>query len=218
MTVSAVLSMTVFRVLQQISRGTLLTISFYFFGMICWGYTQCLLFKFVPKRCCLSKMQKNYSHLTGLPLDAYQDISPRFLIGLDNCKLGHIIKSREAKQNEPTTVETCLGRTVYGNCTAQEKTIWQWATNTTRLNNSRHEWGYCESMNTFDSQTVKRWIFGDGSTWNIEWTKIQGYRRRWRLWSRNIWTSLTFNCRKTPRTSNAYMISSDLGVGCAATV
>ncbi|XP_053699046.1 uncharacterized protein LOC128746016 [Sabethes cyaneus] len=74
-----------------------------------------------PQTLVLSEMQKKYPHLAGIPLEAYQDISPRILIGLDNAKLGYVIKSREGKQNEPIAVKTRLGWMVYGNCAGKKE-------------------------------------------------------------------------------------------------
>ncbi|XP_062538103.1 uncharacterized protein LOC134206403 [Armigeres subalbatus] len=73
-----------------------------------------------PQTLLLAELQKKYPYLTGLPLESYHDVSPRILIGLDNARLGHTIKSREGKDHEPIAVKTRLGWIVFGNSTSQE--------------------------------------------------------------------------------------------------
>ncbi|XP_058826984.1 uncharacterized protein LOC131686969 [Topomyia yanbarensis] len=70
-----------------------------------------------PQTMLISELQGKYPHLSGLPLKEYRNVSPRLLIGLDYANLGHGIKSREGKRNEPIAIKTRLGWTVYGNCT-----------------------------------------------------------------------------------------------------
>ncbi|XP_058448820.1 uncharacterized protein LOC131428794 [Malaya genurostris] len=61
-------------------------------------------------------MKLRYGHLKGLSIDSYTDVSPRILIGIDNCHLGHAIDSREGDVDEPTAARTRLGWLVYGPC------------------------------------------------------------------------------------------------------
>ncbi|XP_058826816.1 uncharacterized protein LOC131686839 [Topomyia yanbarensis] len=61
-------------------------------------------------------MARRYSHLQGLRIESYSNVSPRILIGIDNCRLGHAIDSHEGDVDEPTATKTRLGWLVYGPC------------------------------------------------------------------------------------------------------
>ncbi|XP_053691781.1 uncharacterized protein LOC128740267 [Sabethes cyaneus] len=75
-----------------------------------------------PQTLLLPELQKRYPYLEGLPLEAYNDISPRILLGLDHARLGHAVKSREGHDNEPIAVKTRLGWMVFGNCSNAKET------------------------------------------------------------------------------------------------
>ncbi|XP_055632493.1 uncharacterized protein LOC129772974 [Toxorhynchites rutilus septentrionalis] len=76
--------------------------------------------KLRPQTLIASDVQSRYTHLAGIPLESYTEVSPRILIGLDNARLGHAFKSREGKPFEPIAVKTRLGWIVYGNCSFKQ--------------------------------------------------------------------------------------------------
>ncbi|XP_053686496.1 uncharacterized protein LOC128736038 [Sabethes cyaneus] len=76
--------------------------------------------KIRPQTLMLTELQERFPYLSGLPLEGYNEVSPRLLIGLNYANLGHGSKSREGKRNEPIAMKTRLGWTVYGNCTKME--------------------------------------------------------------------------------------------------
>ncbi|XP_053692180.1 uncharacterized protein LOC128740643 [Sabethes cyaneus] len=65
----------------------------------------------------VEQLASKYKYLRGLPLDSYTDVSPRILIGMDNCRLGNVLRSSEGAENEPVASRTRLGWLVYGPCT-----------------------------------------------------------------------------------------------------
>ncbi|XP_055522671.1 uncharacterized protein LOC129716855 [Wyeomyia smithii] len=64
----------------------------------------------------VSQMVAKFSYLKGLPLEFYENVSPRILIGMNNCRLGSALKSVEGGRNEPMASKTRLGWIVYGLC------------------------------------------------------------------------------------------------------
>ncbi|XP_065075705.1 uncharacterized protein LOC135699384 [Ochlerotatus camptorhynchus] len=71
----------------------------------------------LPKQSMLvSQLTTKYNYLTGLPLESYDRVSPRILIGMNNCRLGHALRSIEGGENEPIVSKTRLGWLVYGRC------------------------------------------------------------------------------------------------------
>ncbi|XP_062565178.1 uncharacterized protein LOC134227602 [Armigeres subalbatus] len=64
----------------------------------------------------MDKLSSKYKYLGGLPIECYRNISPRILIGIDNCRLGHALNSREGREGEPVASRTRLGWIVYGPC------------------------------------------------------------------------------------------------------
>ncbi|XP_053699101.1 uncharacterized protein LOC128746075 [Sabethes cyaneus] len=76
--------------------------------------------KIRPQTLMLTELQERFPYLSGLPLEGYNEVNPRLLIGLNYANLGHGSKSREGKGNEPIAMKTRLGWTVYGNCTKME--------------------------------------------------------------------------------------------------
>ncbi|XP_053691861.1 uncharacterized protein LOC128740347 [Sabethes cyaneus] len=68
-------------------------------------------------------MTTRYRYLEGLPLESYEGVSPRILIGMNNCRLGHALKSVEGEENEPMACETRLGWIVYGLCTMESAVV-----------------------------------------------------------------------------------------------
>lgn len=65
------------------------------------------------------QMATKYSYLEGLPLTSYDSVSPRILIGMNNCRLGHAIRSVEGGENEPVASKTRMGWIVYGPCSME---------------------------------------------------------------------------------------------------
>ncbi|XP_062710495.1 uncharacterized protein LOC134288735 [Aedes albopictus] len=64
----------------------------------------------------VATMCKRYSYLRGLPVQSYNDVRPRLLIGMNNIRLGHPLDSREGRENEPIATRTRLGWTIFGIC------------------------------------------------------------------------------------------------------
>ncbi|XP_065095601.1 uncharacterized protein LOC135717439 [Ochlerotatus camptorhynchus] len=64
----------------------------------------------------MEELARNYHHLEGLPVDAYRNVRPRMLIGMDNYRLGHALDSREGRKEEPIATRTRLGWIVFGPC------------------------------------------------------------------------------------------------------
>ncbi|XP_058816619.1 uncharacterized protein LOC131679884 [Topomyia yanbarensis] len=62
----------------------------------------------------VAKMCEKYTYLRGLPVESYDRVHPRLLIGMNNIRLGHALDSREGKENEPIATKTRLGWTIYG--------------------------------------------------------------------------------------------------------
>ncbi|XP_055539263.1 uncharacterized protein LOC129726499 [Wyeomyia smithii] len=60
------------------------------------------------------ELAKRFPHLRGLPIDDYESIEPKLLIGLDNLKLGVPLKLREGGQTHPIGAKCRLGWSVYG--------------------------------------------------------------------------------------------------------
>ncbi|XP_053686195.1 uncharacterized protein LOC128735731 [Sabethes cyaneus] len=58
----------------------------------------------------------NYPHLRGLPIDDYEDVTPKLLIGLDNLKLTVPLKIRQGGWGQPMAARCRLGWSIYG-CT-----------------------------------------------------------------------------------------------------
>ncbi|KXJ79503.1 hypothetical protein RP20_CCG000608 [Aedes albopictus] len=67
-------------------------------------------------------LAKHLQHLSGLPIESYDDVKPRILLGIDNCRLEYPLDSREGFENQPTAVLTRLGWMVYGPCSTSAQT------------------------------------------------------------------------------------------------
>ncbi|XP_053692317.1 uncharacterized protein LOC128740775 [Sabethes cyaneus] len=59
-------------------------------------------------------LANRFLHLRGLPLDDYDTIEPKLLIGLDNLRLCVPLKLREGGQTHPVAAKCRLGWSVYG--------------------------------------------------------------------------------------------------------
>ncbi|XP_058456403.1 uncharacterized protein LOC131433817 [Malaya genurostris] len=64
----------------------------------------------------MNQLSARYPHLEGVPFKSHEAISPQILIGIDNCRLGHILSSKEGEVNHPVAAKTRLGWLVYGPC------------------------------------------------------------------------------------------------------
>lgn len=69
-----------------------------------------------PQSLVMPELVAKYNYLDGLPIASYKDVSPRILIGINDCHLGHSMNSREGKANQPVAAKTRLGWLVYGPC------------------------------------------------------------------------------------------------------
>ncbi|XP_062700111.1 uncharacterized protein LOC134284819 [Aedes albopictus] len=59
-------------------------------------------------------LREKFPHLRGLPIEDYDMVEPKLLIGVDNLRLGIPLKIREGRHNEPTAAKCRLGWTIYG--------------------------------------------------------------------------------------------------------
>ncbi|XP_065074988.1 uncharacterized protein LOC135698779 [Ochlerotatus camptorhynchus] len=64
----------------------------------------------------VQQLAAKYNYLKGLPVESYESVSPRILIGMDNCRLGHALRSTEGNVNGPVATKTRLGWLVCGPC------------------------------------------------------------------------------------------------------
>ncbi|XP_065083433.1 uncharacterized protein LOC135705588 [Ochlerotatus camptorhynchus] len=71
----------------------------------------------------IDELASEYKYLEGLPIDSYWNVSPRILIGIDNCRLGHALNSHEGREDEPVASRTRLGWLVYGPCSTAVRPI-----------------------------------------------------------------------------------------------
>ncbi|XP_055522480.1 uncharacterized protein LOC129716671 [Wyeomyia smithii] len=67
-------------------------------------------------------LSRQYAYLKGLPVNSYDSVSPRILIGIDNCHVGNALKSVEGAANEPVATKTRLGWLIYGPCSVSTNT------------------------------------------------------------------------------------------------
>ncbi|XP_055589277.1 uncharacterized protein LOC129741562 [Uranotaenia lowii] len=63
---------------------------------------------------CYAKLLEKYHHLQGLPIQDYQNVKPRVLIGNDNSHIGATLRIREGEPGEPIAAKCRLGWSVYG--------------------------------------------------------------------------------------------------------
>ncbi|XP_053691213.1 uncharacterized protein LOC128739741 [Sabethes cyaneus] len=64
----------------------------------------------------MAELALDYIHLENVPADSYCNVQPRILIGMDNCRLGSALDSREGGKVEPIAARTRLGWIVFGPC------------------------------------------------------------------------------------------------------
>ncbi|XP_058456916.1 uncharacterized protein LOC131434269 [Malaya genurostris] len=63
---------------------------------------------------CYRELSQHFPHLRGLPMEDYELVQPKLLIGLDNLSLTVPLKLREGKNSEPVAVKCRLGWSIYG--------------------------------------------------------------------------------------------------------
>ncbi|XP_062702895.1 uncharacterized protein LOC134285671 [Aedes albopictus] len=108
-----------------------------------------------PQTLLYGDLQETFRHLAGLPIESYENACPRVLIGLDNLNLGHPLKSREGRPQEPIAAKTRLGCTIYGSCAPEC---------TTASSVNYHSLQVCECNQYSDEdlhQTVKNYFLLD---------------------------------------------------------
>ncbi|XP_043069582.1 uncharacterized protein [Drosophila bipectinata] len=62
----------------------------------------------------ITHLKAQHTHLQHLPLSGYDSAQPRLLIGLNNCKLGRVLRTKEGATEEPIAEKTRLGWTIKG--------------------------------------------------------------------------------------------------------
>ncbi|XP_070135337.1 uncharacterized protein [Drosophila bipectinata] len=62
----------------------------------------------------ISHLKAQHTHLRHLPLSGYDSAQPRLLIGLNNCKLGRVLRTKEGTTEDPIAEKTRLGWTIKG--------------------------------------------------------------------------------------------------------
>ncbi|XP_055914028.1 uncharacterized protein LOC129947476 [Eupeodes corollae] len=98
-------------------------------------------------------LQNKYEHLKGLPIESYDNQSPRLLIGLKHTKLGLPLKCREGRTEEPVATKTRLGWLVHGSCSQQLHDV--------ELRYQHHNFHICECNDTGLQRLVKDYICMD---------------------------------------------------------
>ncbi|XP_055623038.1 uncharacterized protein LOC129766494 [Toxorhynchites rutilus septentrionalis] len=66
------------------------------------------------------QLAERFPHLRGLPLEDYDSIQPKLLIGLDNLRLGVPLKVRQGHSGEPIAAKCRLGWGIYGSVPANQ--------------------------------------------------------------------------------------------------
>ncbi|XP_055604271.1 uncharacterized protein LOC129752524 [Uranotaenia lowii] len=61
------------------------------------------------------KLAENFPYLSKLPVQSYQNASPKLLIGLDNFHVAVSSKAREGRADQPLATKSRLGWTIFGN-------------------------------------------------------------------------------------------------------
>ncbi|XP_055584725.1 uncharacterized protein LOC129737589 [Uranotaenia lowii] len=62
----------------------------------------------------VAELSTKYGHLRGLPVQSYENVRPRILIGIKHAYVSLVRKSREGKPHEPICIKTHLGWSIYG--------------------------------------------------------------------------------------------------------
>ncbi|XP_055528075.1 uncharacterized protein LOC129720610 [Wyeomyia smithii] len=72
--------------------------------------------KLLSQTLSFDELANKYRYLRGLPVESYTNVRPRILIGINNWRVGHVLESKEGKENEPIAAKTRLGWMVFGTC------------------------------------------------------------------------------------------------------
>lgn len=62
----------------------------------------------------MAEMRKRYPHLRGLPIESYEQVRPKILIGMKHVHVTLVLQCREGKPDQPVATKTRLGWTVCG--------------------------------------------------------------------------------------------------------
>lgn len=62
----------------------------------------------------MNEMKERYPHLRGLPIESYENVRPKILIGMRHLHVSLVLQSREGKLDQPIATKTRLGWTVCG--------------------------------------------------------------------------------------------------------
>ncbi|XP_062540966.1 uncharacterized protein LOC134209009 [Armigeres subalbatus] len=72
---------------------------------------------------CYETMAKQYPHLKRLPIEGYENVTPRMIIGIEHVRLLTSQRLREGNGDGPVAVKTRLGWSVFGRQTEAERTV-----------------------------------------------------------------------------------------------
>lgn len=69
----------------------------------------------LPKQTLMfSELAEKYKYLRGLPVESYENMKPKIIIGLNNKHVAMPLKYKEGGEDEPAALKTRLGWTIYG--------------------------------------------------------------------------------------------------------
>ncbi|XP_053691197.1 uncharacterized protein LOC128739725 [Sabethes cyaneus] len=71
----------------------------------------------------IDELRKQYKHLKGVPVESYNLVRPRILIGLKHANVSLVRRCREGKEGEPIAAKTHLGWTIFGGCSSQDSSV-----------------------------------------------------------------------------------------------
>ncbi|XP_053699346.1 uncharacterized protein LOC128746321 [Sabethes cyaneus] len=69
------------------------------------------------------QLAKRYRHLRGIPIESYNNVQPRILIGIDNANITLPLKGREGNMFEPIATKTRLGWIVHGGSSTTDSLV-----------------------------------------------------------------------------------------------
>ncbi|XP_062538068.1 uncharacterized protein LOC134206382 [Armigeres subalbatus] len=90
-------------------------------------------------------LASEYKYLEGLPIAPYRNVSPRILLGVDSCRLGYALNSREGTDGEPIASRTRLGWVIYGPCFKGTK-------DSNQMYSAHHSYHICACSEDRDSE------------------------------------------------------------------
>lgn len=62
----------------------------------------------------VEELRRKNSYLNHIPVDSYENVRPRLLIGVQHASITLVRKSREGNVGQPIAIKTHLGWTIYG--------------------------------------------------------------------------------------------------------